>query len=570
MYDAVWDKQELLFIIKHLKDRLAAFESGEKYVRMEKQHRIARDGDFRTIERLKKELAQERAEKTHVLDIWYEVCQDTEKECEKKLKQMEKECTQKLAEKDRIILLLQKDLQEERALREAEHEKYKKQLKEAYDAKTQLEEEKGKNQELITRLNKDFSNSSKSSSMSPNHDTIHNSREKSGRKPGGQPGHIHHGRKLQEPTESHEIPAPDEYLDDPDFQPTGELIRKQMIKVHVATEVIEYWTPEFRNVITGQRVHADFPPGFVNEVNYDGTVKALAYMINNDLYTSIDKTRLFLKDISRGKIDISNGFICNLSKKFSDCTKEERDDIFLELMTAPVLHADFTFGRSCGKQSAVIITVTDDGKVLYQGRTKKGDEGVKGSPVENYNGTLVSDHEASLIKHGDRHQECLGHIKRYVKGEAENEPKKTWGLKLDEWISDSVGYWHEVNDGFKEYDNVTAETYVNQFMEILATAKEEYEYEPPSKYYKEGYNTYKRMEESPEEYVLFLRDPSVPPTNNIAERCARRFKRKSHQVMSFRSQEGVERFCDGLTITESIKAKGGNLFEEVADRFNSR
>ena len=33
MYDGVWDRQELLFKIKLLKDRVDAFESGEKYVR---------------------------------------------------------------------------------------------------------------------------------------------------------------------------------------------------------------------------------------------------------------------------------------------------------------------------------------------------------------------------------------------------------------------------------------------------------------------------------------------------------------------------------------------------------
>ena len=102
------------------------------------------------------------------------------------------------------------------------------------------------------------------------------------------------------------------------------------------------------------------------------------------------------------------------------------------------------------------------------------------------------------------------------------------------------------------------------------TAREEYEYEPPSKYYREGYNTFKRMEETPDNYVLFLRDPSVPPTNNIAERYGRKYKRKAHQVMSFHSQKGSEYFCDGLTITENIKAQGGNLFEEMADRFNRR
>lgn len=570
MYEDVWDRQSLLFKIKLLTDRVEAFESGEKYVRMQKLHEIARAGDLRTIRRLEKELEQERKEKIHVREIWYQTCQDILDECDKKLKKKDRECAEKLAEKDKIILSLQKELQEEREGREAEHEKYLKQVKEAYEAKTQFEEEKEKNQELLSRINKDYSNSSKSSSMSPNHKTIHNSRGKSGRRPGGQAGHVHHGRKRQEPTKYCDIPAPDKYLKDPGFRPTGKTIKKQLIKVHVMTEVIEYRTIEFRNVATGQRVHADFPPGVVDDVNYDGTVRALAYMVNNELYTSIEKTRAFLKDISKGKIDISTGFICKLAKQFSECTQEERDNIFTELMTDPVLHTDFTFGRACGKQSAVIICTNGEGKVLYQGRAKKGDEGVKGSPVEHYNGTLVSDHEASLIKHGKQHQECMAHIKRYVRAEAENEPEKTWGRKLDAWITDSVRYWHEVDDGFREYDKAEAEHYIKQFMDILKTAVEEYEYEPPSKYYKEGYNTFKRMEESPEEYVLFLRDSSVPPTNNVAERYGRKFKRKAHQVMSFRSQDGLDWFCDGLTIMELIKAQGGNLFEDIAERFNRK
>ena len=570
MHENVWDRQELLFKIKLLKDRVEAFENGDQYVRMKKMHQIAREGDFETIKRLKRELSRERVEKTHVRELWYNTCLDIQRECKKKLQKKDKECEKKLAEKDKLILSLQKELQDERQKREEYHDKYLKQVKEAYEAKTELEEEKGKNQELVSRINKDYSNSSKSSSMSPNHATIHNSREKTGRRAGGQPGHIHYGRKRQEPTETHEIPVPEKYLDDPDYQATGRIIRKQLIKVCVNTEVIEYWTYEFRNRVTGQREHADFPPGYVDDVNYDGTVKAFAYLLNNDLYTSIDKTRVFLKDISKGKIDISTGFICNLSKQFSERTREERDQIFNELMTEEVLHSDFTFGRTGGKQSAVIITTTGNGKVLYQGRVKKGDEGVKGSPVEHYSGTLVSDHEAALIKHGERHQECLGHVKRYAKAEAENEPENTWGTKLDAWIKDSVGYWNEVNSGPREYDKAVADKYIEQFMDILQTAKEEYENDPPSKYYRDGYNTYKRMEEKPEDYVLFLRDPRVPPTNNVAERAARKYKRKAHQVMSFRSQEGSNRFCDGLTIIETIKAQEGNLFEGVAGRFSQK
>ena len=40
--------------------------------------------------------------------------------------------------------------------------------------------------------------------------------------------------------------------------------------------------------------------------------------------------------------------------------------------------------------------------------------------------------------------------------------------------------------------------------------------------------------------------------------------------MSFRSQKGLDRFCDGLSVIESIKAEGGSVFKGVAARFNKR
>ena len=180
----------------------------------------------------------------------------------------------------------------------------------------------------------------------------------------------------------------------------------------------------------------------------------------------------------------------------------------------------------------------------------------------------MSDHESALAKHGGKHQECMTHMDRYVKGAMENEPEKAWPGEMHAWISESISYWNDVKGGGKEYSSCEAERLIGKFMEILTKAGEEYEYEPPSKYNREGYNTYKRMAEDPEEYVLFLRDPSVPPSNNVAERFARKFKRKSHQVMSFRSQDGVNRFCDGLSVIESVRAEGYNVFEEIAARFN--
>ena len=151
-----------------------------------------------------------------------------------------------------------------------------------------------------------------------------------------------------EATDTIEIPAPQKYTEDPVFKKTG------------------------------QRVHAEFPGGLTDDVTYDGSAKALAYLLNNECYVSIGKPKKFIHEISGGKLDLPSGLICDLSRQFSEKTKEERDDIFLKLFSSPVLHPDFTFGRMDGKQTSVIICASGDA-VLYQGCEKKGDEGVKGS-----------------------------------------------------------------------------------------------------------------------------------------------------------------------------------------------
>ena len=567
MYDEILDRSELLFRMKLLQDKVDAFENGEKYVRMQEDFRRIREADFRYIKRLEKALTEAHLEVPRIRDKWYDTCVDVQKECQKLLREKERECEARLKEKEKEIEWLRKQLERSEAEKETAREKLKERTEKMYAAQEELLEEQEKNAALNARINKDYTNSSKPSSQSPNHKTIHNGREKTGKKPGAQKGHVHHGRKRRKPTLIIPIDAPKEYADDDNFKPTGREIRKQLIRFRIIPEVIEYVTPEFRNQTTGQRVHAEFPQGVMNDVNYDGTVKALAYMVNNGLYTSVDKTRVFLTEISQGVLAVSNGFICGLSEEFSNKTEEERNKIFLELASSPLMHADFTFGRMNGKQTAVAITAVGN-TVLYQGREKKGDEGVKGTPLEHYGGTVVSDHESAIKKHGSRKQECMIHVGRYARGAAENEPGKTWGGRLDRWIKDSIRYWDDVDCGEIEYDVKEAEKYINELHRIIEKAKEEYEYEPPSKYYREGYNTYKRIEEDFEEYVLFLRDPSVPPSNNICERGARKFKRKAAQTMAFRSQQGVNYFCDGLTIMESLRARKENVYDSLTTIFN--
>ena len=103
---------------------------------------------------------------------------------------------------------------------------------------------------------------------------------------------------------------------------------------------------------------------------------------------------------------------------------------------------------------------------------------------------------------------------------------------------------------------------------ILETAKEEYEYVPPTNYYKNGFNLYKRLFAFKDNHLLFLRNKNVPWTNNLSERQLRKVKRKARQVMAFRSDEGLMYLCDSLGVIDTLRAQDGNLYDNVTSIFD--
>lgn len=546
--------------LQRLARKVASLESGAEIVKLKNEKTNLINYYEKIIKKLKKELELSHAETVKVCSIWFEVFEDLEAEKQKITEQMEKKIRE--LEKKNLEMARQRD----EAL-----DKLRESKKAEYEAKTALQEAQDKIEALNIRISKDYTNSSKPSSQNPNHKKICNGRVKSGKNPGAQKNHEHHPRKKPENiTKIVEIPPTEEILNNPDLKATEKYIEKYLVSCRLVVETTKFRTQIFRNRKNGSRVHAKFPENVKDDVNYDGTVKACAYLLKDKCNVSIGNVKDFLSEISNGELSLSTGMISNLTKEFSSKTKQERDEIFLKLYSSPVLHADFTFGRVAGKQGTVLICADEDGTVLYQSKDKKGDEGVKGSPLEFYKGITVTDHEAALIKHGEKHQECLSHISRYLVGSIENEKNLTWNKVMKEWISEALAYWNNIKKGADQEDNQKDTNFLNRYDEMVELAKKEYDYEPPNDYYREGYNLYKRMYEDREDYVLFIKDKSVPPTNNIAERYARVYKRKNIQAMCFRSKNGVEYFCNGLSVIQTIKNRGENLFIAVTNRFNKQ
>ena len=88
-------------------------------------------------------------------------------------------------------------------------------------------------------------------------------------------------------------------------------------------------------------------------------------------------------------------------------------------MLSPVMNTDFTTVRVNGKSKPVLVTAAP-GTVAYFAKEHKGHEGIKGTPVEDYQHTLVNDHDKTFYSYGGAHQECLEHPSRYLLDSAKN------------------------------------------------------------------------------------------------------------------------------------------------------
>ena len=519
-----YDHITLMCRLKAAQARNKELESGERYIQLKELHQKECRVYEHKIRKLEATITDAHKETIRVRNYWFQVLED---------------------------MLLEKELRLQ-----------------FYETAARLEEEQGKNLKLRAQINRDYENSSIPSSKTIKRKKITNSREKSGRKPGGQPGHKGHSRKKQKPTHPIILLSPPEVVsEDCAFKKTGKTIIKQLVCIRMILDVTEYHADVYYNSKTGERVHAAFPDGVVDDVNYDGSIRAFLFLLNNDCCTSIDKSRKFLSDLTGGKLNISKGMVSKLSKEFALKTEPERRSAYADMLLSPVMHTDCTNARENGKSCYVYVCATPDGKALYFARRKKGHEGVKGTVAEDYQGILVHDHDITFYNYGEDHQECLAHVLRYLKSSIENEPDRTWNKKMHSLIQEMIHFRNKSQVPYTPETEKSSE-FEKQYLKILETARKEYEDIPANTYYREGYNLFLRMEKYMRNHLLFLHDLRIPATNNEAERLLRNYKRKQAQAVTFRSFESIDYLCKCMSMLILMRLEEPeNIFDRVSKIF---
>ena len=76
----------LQYRLKEAQEELAAFQSGEKYIRMEKQHLTQVRALERRIAKLEAAVAKEHSHAITIRNQWFEIFEQLQKECDRSSK----------------------------------------------------------------------------------------------------------------------------------------------------------------------------------------------------------------------------------------------------------------------------------------------------------------------------------------------------------------------------------------------------------------------------------------------------------------------------------------------------
>lgn len=547
------DAFELALKVRAQAARIAELEGGAAIAaEVELRRRLQRGYEAR-VRSLERDLRERERENSRMIDAWFEVFE------------------QVAAERDEAVANAMRaaSAQEERALRaERRADELRDELL-ALGARmrgleAELEEARGQVAKLTAQVNRDFENSSVPSSMQPaGRKRVPNTREATGRGPGAQPGHPHHPRRAPEPTRTVELADPEGWEGDPDLYRTGGTVRKLVVSARVAVDVTEYVANVWRRRSTGGRLHAPFPGGLVDEVTYDASAEALAFMLTAGCNASLGNAVGFLREASGGALSMSVGKAWSLGGRFAARSEAERSAAVSSLMSSPVMHADFTVANVGGRQRQVLI-LANGGAAAMLPREHKGHEGVAGTPLEAYVGCAVHDHDVTFYSYGASHQECMQHVVRYLVGSTQNEPHLTWNSLMLEHVR-SMLHWRGSLAAGAEPDPEEVAAMEERYDEILRLAEAEYAEHPPTKYYRDGYNLFVRMRDYRESHLLFLHDLRVPPDNSLCERKARLFKRRQRACIAFRSDGGLEAACNAIAVIDGLRAGGRDVLAGITE-----
>jgi transposase len=421
-------------------------------------------------------------------------------------------------------------------------------------------------EELERRLGLNSSNSGKppSSAGFKKPSRVNNQREKTGRKSGGQAGH--------EGTTLRQVATPDKVVDHcPPVcagcggvlsveQTTGHQKRQVFDIVQPVVQVTEHRAHSCGCPACGSETQALFPAGVTAATQYGATVEALVVYLQAWQLLPEDRLAELMRDVFG--VDVATSTIAAMGqRKARDLTglavhSEE------QVKDAAVKHVDETGYRVAGVLHWLHVASTCL-LTCYRTSAKRG------AMLTGGRGITVHDFwRAYLTMVGVVHALCNAHHLRELKALRDIE-KEPWARAMPRFLRQTCpaanlarAQQRSLSPRFlawlsARYDGILAQGFA--FPESQPPLGAGFPKHRGRIRRRPGHNLLLRLRDHKEATLRFLADPTVPFTNNQAERDLRMMKVRQKISGGFRSDTGAQTFTTLRTVLSTAPKQGWNI-----------
>jgi transposase len=397
-------------------------------------------------------------------------------------------------------------------------------------------------------------------------------RERSGKKTGGQQGHP--GKTLNR------TDSPDATIDH--FPDTcagcGGPLNEAMSTGHAARQVFDLPEPQ-PLLVTEHRAHAcccakcgtqtraAFPEGVTAPVQYGANIAAIVVYLLHFQFLPEKRLAMLMADLFGIHLVTATiaGMSRNCAARFQSFAATVRDHV----AAAPVKHMDETGFRIGGKTQWLHIASTI-WLTLYRVSPKRG------SLMENVLGIVVHDHwKPYYTLKGVLHALCNAHHLRELKALVEIE-KEDWARKMQRLLRRACHATNLAREQGVElsprlialierrYDAILTEGFAFHDAQpaLISTARRRMGRRPR----RVGHNLLRRLQTRKQDVLRFLSDPTVPFTNNLAERDGRMMKLRQKISGGFRSLEGAEDFSVIRSLISTARKQGWDILQTLTSQ----
>jgi len=425
--------------------------------------------------------------------------------------------------------------------------------------------------ELERRLGLNSSNSGKppSSDGLKKPARVKSLREHSGNKPGGQKGHK--GETLRQ------VADPDQVIDHypPACATCGVGLDPQTSVSHSARQVFDLPEPQ-PLVVTEHRAHdcqcaacgtktrGLFPDGVNAPVQYGIRIQSFViYLLH---YQLLPEARLAELMADLFGVKLAAATIATMSRTCAERLRSFAETVRDLVAGAPVKHMDETGFRIGGKTQWLHVASTAL-LTFYRVCARRG------SLLTNVAGIVVHDHwKPYYTMQGVLHALCNAHHLRELKALVEIE-KEDWARKMQRLLRRACHAANLARERGIALKPLLIECFERRYHAILAEGLVFHEAQAPLAQAtlkvggkrrgraprRTGHNLLLRLATRKQDTLRFLHDPTVPFTNNQAERDGRMMKLRQKISGGFRSLEGAIGFALIRSFVSTAKKQGWNI-----------